>query len=88
MQTLIIFHFLTQGRSGFSNASVISNHRVTVEGECFFTCLKEPSCMAFKFKPSNVDEVNCMLSNLTINNGEDLEKGWIYYHEIGVGRHI
>ena len=37
--------------------------------------------MAFKFNPHTIDEVNCVLNNLTENAGKVGEKGWINYQE-------
>jgi hypothetical protein len=80
--------FLIQGSSALSNASVISSHRVAREGQCFLYCVQKPSCTAFKFKPSSIEEVNCILGNLTKNVVKGGKKGWIYYQEILVSRNL
>jgi hypothetical protein len=82
--TVTINSFTQLGSFGFSSVSAISRHRVARAGNCFLHCTNEPSCLAFKFKPTSVDEVNCILSNLTENFGEEGEKGWIYYKDVQV----
>ena len=65
-------------------ADIISTHYVYSEIDCSFRCLKEPTCVGFKYEHGvSSPTVNCKLSNSTgENNVADNDKGWLYFVDI------
>ena len=66
-------------------ADIISIHYVDSEIDCSFRCLKEPTCVGFKYKHGvNSPSVNCQLSNSTGENdmADDDDQGWMFFVDI------
>ena len=64
---------------------IISALHVHSEISCSFGCLKEPTCVGFKYKHGvNSPSVNCQLSNSTGKNNmaDDDDQGWVYFVDI------
>jgi hypothetical protein len=66
-------------------ADNISALHVHFEMDCSFACLKEPTCVGFKYKHGvSGQSVNCQLSNTTGENdlADERDKGWAYFIDI------
>jgi hypothetical protein len=66
-------------------AEIISVHNVHSQLECSFNCLKEPSCVGFKYKyGTRSPSVNCKLSNTIGRNNMVIynDNGWVFFIEV------
>ena len=66
-------------------ADIISVHNVHSQLECSFNCLKEPSCVGFKYKyGTNSPAVNCKLSSTTGKNNMEIydDQGWVFFIDV------
>lgn len=66
-------------------ADIISTHNVRSEIECSFNCLKDQTCVGFKYKSgTNTPPVNCQLSNTTGKNNTAMtnDQGWVFFIDV------
>jgi hypothetical protein len=64
---------------------IISTLRFDSEMDCSFGCLKELTCVGFKYKHGvSSPSVNCQLSNSTGENdmADDDDQGWVFFVDI------
>ena len=68
-----------------TTADIISTQYVNSETDCSLGCLKEPECVAFKYKyDNNSPSVNCQLSNSTGKSNTALhdDQGWVFFVDV------